>query len=91
MEYFNVFLCKDTGAGGESSDDDRNTVGENRSSNDTVLMPFVNNTQQIVLNDTCDVSTRMLTGDNLVAAPNKVTKSHLFYFSNCCYVHRLNR
>lgn len=43
-------------------------------------MPFVNNTQQIVLNDTCDVSTRMLTGDNLVAAPNKVKKSDLCYY-----------
>ena len=36
------------------------------------MMPFVNNTQQIVLNDTCDISARTLTGDNLVAAPNKV-------------------
>ena len=39
------------------------------------MMPFVNNTQQIVLNDTCDISARMLTGDNLVAAPNKVCLS----------------
>ena len=39
------------------------------------MMPFVNNTQQIVLNDTCDISARMLMGDNLVAAPNKVCLS----------------
>ena len=42
-----MFFPQDTGPGGESSDDE-NTVGENYSSNDTALMPFVNNTQQIV-------------------------------------------
>lgn len=62
-------MITETGEGGNSDDDDdRNTV-ENYSGNDTALMPFVNNTQQIMLNDTCDVSTRML---NLVAAPNKI-------------------
>lgn len=43
-----MFFPQDTGPGGESSDDDGNTVGENYSSNDTALMPFVNNIQQIV-------------------------------------------
>jgi len=67
-----VFTLKDTGGGGESSDDDGNTAGENCSNNDTALMTFVNNTRHAVLNDTCDVSTRMLIGENLVAAPSKV-------------------
>lgn len=69
---FLIFISQDTGAGGESNDDeDRNTV-ENYSSNNDTMIPFVNNTQQLILNDTCDVSTRMLIGENLVAAPNKV-------------------
>jgi len=55
---------------GDNSDDDKTDIGENSTypDNDTVLMPFMNNTQDI----TCDMSSRNLTGVNLVAAPNKV-------------------
>ena len=86
-----IFLLQDAGASGDSNDDDDdNAIEGTYCSTDTTAMPFVNNTQQLVLNDTCDVSTRMLIGDNLVAAPNKV---------KFCYeasrwllsIHRFNR
>ena len=68
-----IFLSQDTGASGDiSDDDDGNTIEGNYGSTDTTAIPFVNNTQQLVLNDTCDISSRMLIGHNLVAAPNKV-------------------
>lgn len=54
---------------------------ENYSSNDTALMRFVNDTQQMVLNNTGDVSTRMLIGDNLVAAPNKVNDGYCVHLT----------